>query len=307
VGSGDGRDPIEAFLDEQLIDARAAAEPLLRALPHVAEVASVVLYGSRLAPSTARADSEPDFYAVVGSLRAFHRGLAATALASVLPPTVYHLPLDGSGAAKLCVLSSAQLARETSPAAADLHHLGRFSKRLGLAFARDPAARREIARAQRSAATVLARHALHRLGPRFSLDDFLLALLGLSYLGEPRVAEPDKVPALLAAHRDHYRALGLLLLAERPEVERRGDRFSQPPPTERERDETRALVARSRSRALLRWPKYLLTFDGWLDYALRKLERHTGRRLVLGPRERRHPVLLAWPRLLALAREGLVA
>jgi hypothetical protein len=45
-----------------------------------------------------------------------------------------------------------------------------------------------------------------------------------------------------------------------------------------------------------------VTFEGWLDYLLRKAERHTGQEIVLTPRERRLPLVFLWPRVLRYLR-----
>jgi hypothetical protein len=47
----------------------------------------------------------------------------------------------------------------------------------------------------------------------------------------------------------------------------------------------------------------MVTFEGWLDYILRKAARHTGEEIVLTPRERRLPLLFLWPRLFRYLRE----
>jgi hypothetical protein len=270
---------------------------------------AVVLYGSQLA-GLEQCDSETDLYAIVDSPRAFHRTPLRKLLGAVLPPSTYHLRVvDGAGiaGAKLCVITVAQLERETSAAAADLHHLGRFSKRVGVL--RDPSGRgmELVAAARRSALETLAGHVLALLPERFTLDEFALALLAISYRGEPRVVEPRRAERLFAAGREHYRAVCAALLRGRPGIARLdGDAFAQPPPDPRERAAALALIARSRRRALLRWPKLLLTFDGWLDYALAKIARHTGRELALSPRARRHPLIFGWPELLSLRRQGLL-
>jgi hypothetical protein len=55
----------------------------------------------------------------------------------------------------------------------------------------------------------------------------------------------------------------------------------------------RRLVAKAAGLAQLL--KSALTFGDWVPYALWKLERHTGTRLELTERQRRHPFLFAWP------------
>lgn len=270
---------------------------------------AVLLYGSTLASATRAPSSIHDVYVVAESLRRFHGRRLHAALNAFLPPNVYYRSFVRDGAAfryKLCVIAAGQLLRETSPAARDLHHLGRFSKRMALAWARDDDAAREIAAAQASALRALAPHARARLPEHFALDEFALALLGLSYAGETRVAEDDKVAALFRAEPDYYREAFELLLREQPDVARTGDAYAQPPPDDAARRATARLLTRSRRRERLRWPKYIVTFDNWLDYLLDKLERHHGIRLDLTARERRWPLIFAWPKYFALRRRGIV-
>jgi hypothetical protein len=71
---------------------------------------------------------------------------------------------------------------------------------------------------------------------------------------------------------------------------------------------------RRRRRARLRRPlaklayvaqllKTAFTFGDWLPYALWKLERHSGARLVPSERQRRHPILFGLPLLVRALRE----
>ncbi len=296
-------DPLDRLLDERLPFRDALSERFLPSLLGAGPgVAAVVYYGSCLAGAGA-ADSEPDFFLVVDALAAHLPRLRERVLGRVLPPLTFRRVIEGGRACKVCVVEAAQLRRETSPRAADLHHLGRFSKRLGLVYARDEAAHLLVREAQRSSLEILADRALALLGERFSLDGFLLVLLGLSYRGEPRVVEPGKVEGLFLADRDDYRRIGRLLLETRAATAG-GDLYEQPAPTEPARRAAERLIARSRRRALLRWPKNMLTFDDWGDYVVRKVERHTGR--ALDARARRHPLVYGWPQLVALRRDGLL-
>jgi hypothetical protein len=55
-------------------------------------------------------------------------------------------------------------------------------------------------------------------------------------------------------------------------------------------------------RATARWAKYIVTFDDWLEYILRKARRHSGQDIVLTPRERRLPLVFLWPRVIRYLR-----
>ena len=58
----------------------------------------------------------------------------------------------------------------------------------------------------------------------------------------------------------------------------------------------------SKVRATTRWFKYMITFDGWLDYIQRKIERRAGFEVEIEERERRWPLIFLWPKLFLVFR-----
>jgi hypothetical protein len=305
---------LREFLDSRLNYRSTLADAFLPHLlrPAPGEVAAVVHYGSCLA-GNASADSEPDFYLVVDRLSSWRRGARDLLLHAVLPPTIYHpsFPVDGRARrCKLCLVSIQQLERETSSGAADLYQMGRLSKRIGLLYARDAAARRLVLHAQLRSVELLTSLVLVLLGPRFDVEEFAITYLGLSYLTEPRVHEPGRAQALLRTDRSGYLELSRLALGARAEQTGwpvlDGDIYHAPPPSAEARADLARWIERSRWRARLRWPKHLLTFDGWLEYVVAKLQRHTGAPPELSARQRRLPLLFGWSYLLRLQRNGLV-
>ncbi|MCA9669246.1 MAG: hypothetical protein KC503_26805, partial [Myxococcales bacterium] len=104
-------------------------------------LAAVIFYGSLLSAETRTPTSFYDFYLLTDQPWRFYRGPFQAALSYVLPPNVYYERIAAGPRFKTCAMSLAQLAVETSPAAHDLHHLGRFSKRFALVYARDAATR----------------------------------------------------------------------------------------------------------------------------------------------------------------------
>jgi len=70
----------------------------------------------------------------------------------------------------------------------------------------------------------------------------------------------------------------------------------------RERWRVGHFFRRSKARATMRWFKYMLTFDDWLDYIVRKIERRSGERVELTRAERQFPVILLWPKTIRLIR-----
>jgi hypothetical protein len=69
-----------------------------------------------------------------------------------------------------------------------------------------------------------------------------------------------------------------------------------------ERLRLESYFARSLARATLRWAKHMVTFEGWLDYIVRKVRRHGGGEVELSVRERQMPLLFLWPRLIRYLR-----
>jgi hypothetical protein len=59
---------------------------------------------------------------------------------------------------------------------------------------------------------------------------------------------------------------------------------------------------RSIVRATARWLKHVVTFEGWLEYIVRKASRHTGQPITLSERERRWPWVFAWGRFFRYLR-----
>ena len=309
----DPRAALRRLIDERLDFRSPLTDAILPQIlgPGRDRVAAVVHYGSCLTRTDA-ADSEPDFYVLVDRLRDWHEGQLPVLLNLVLPPSIYHptFQVDGKPrTSKVCVVAGWQLRRETSEEASDLYHLGRFSKPMGLVYARDVGARRLLVEAQASAFELLTPLALTQLGPRFTLEEFLLALLGLSYMSEQRITEPTKIKRLLEQHEEHLLELGrhalALAMTRRSDLGEVDAGYHQAPSAS-DAARLERLLARSRRRAFARWPKHIVTFDGWLDYLLAKLERNSGIRLELTPAQRRHPVLLAWPRMLDLWRRGWI-
>jgi hypothetical protein len=289
----------------------------LRALPRderldrfVAElrkdgVRAIIFYGSLLSDATRTPSSFHDFYVIVDSFKAYHARVRDRMVGRFLPPSIYYRQFADDLRCKYCVLTAAQFEREMSDRARDIHNVGRFSKRVAVLWTASDEDFQLIVDGCLTAARTLAPHALALLGPEFTLDEFIRTLLRLSYLGEQRVAEDTKVDALFAAERDHYREFYGAILAEAG-LTRSGETYHQPAPIDAQRKRTERFLARSRRRGKMRWPKYIVTVDNWLEIALAKVERHHGVKVELTEREKRWPLIFGWPKYFALKRRGVV-
>jgi hypothetical protein len=155
----------------------------------------------------------------------------------------------------------------------------------------------------------------------FGPDQFALRMLEVSYRGEVRPESADRVRQVFEAQRRHLVDLYARVLARAAE---RGDVAAVPPNRSGGADDEdgvsrtyrlaeapgpgrrlllRFYFMRSKARATLRWFKHVITFNDWLTYVQRKVERRTGRRVTITPWERRLPLLLLWPKAIRVLRQ----
>jgi hypothetical protein len=284
---------------------------------------AIVFYGSKLDAALASETSFFDFYLICDSYRRFFKRWRDRWLARVLPPNIYYYELPGATdpkpACKYCVIDIADLQEQTGARAKDFYHLGRFSKRLALLWSRSDRDRDAVLGACLQAMRTLTPHAVAKMNVDFTLREFVLQLLALSYEGEVRLEKTEeKAQALFAASEPFYRAVFPPLLAEcareRPELQlqpvaERPDVWTQGRSLIVRAGADAAigrLIQRSRRRARARWPKNILLVDNWVDILLAKVERTYGVKIELTPTERRWVLILGWRHYFRLRREGKI-
>jgi len=252
-----------------------------------------------------------DFYERLRARGRLRRGpRLVAALNAVLPPNQLRLSLDGPKGpvtAKCAVIDLGDLERSTSARRRDHFCAGRLFQPVEIVHSADAPT------AERIFACVLSAHretwAWVRpwLPERFDADAYYRRALEVSLSGEIRPESSRRAAALYEAQVEHRRAVYPSLLSElesRGELQRLDDAWRPThPPGALERLRLRTYFAASKVRATLRWFKYVVTFDDWLDYIVLKVERHTGRHIELTPAQRRYPLLLLWPVLFRHLRE----
>jgi hypothetical protein len=281
-------------------------------------VRAVAFFGSRKTGAGHDPWSAWDLFVTTGDYRGFYRALRSAgqlgrpawlvaALNACMPPNqiAFRGPAGSAAAgalAKCAVLTLAALGRETSPRRRDHFCIGRLFQPVELLFWRNDADREAFLDAL--VAAHVASYAWSRpwLPPRFDAESYARGLLAVSMGGELRPEPRGRAEALFAAQREYLVGVyGLLLdaLAEDGELRREaGGGFSLARPVSAaEGLRVRLYFARSKFRATARWLKYVVTFEGWLEYIVRKAERHTGESVVLSPWERRLPVPFLLPRV----------
>jgi hypothetical protein len=284
-------------------------------------VRAVIFFGSRKSGAGANEASAYDVFLAVDDYAPFYRSLAqagwvsrprvAALLNRWLPPNVVSLApsLDGHPVlAKCAVLTFERLCRETSPRRHDHFCIGRLFQPVEVVWTRDAETAEDVLSVLESAVRETASW-IHSSTPQaFTAEGYVHALLRVSLAGEIRPEPASRAGRLLEAQRDSVVPLyGVLLreLESRGIVKGSGEQeWCWVQPTGRwEAVGTRGYFLRSKIRATLRWSKYMITFEGWLDYLLRKVARHTGEEIVLTDRERRFPLIFLWPRFFRYLRE----
>ena len=300
-----------------------AAEGLAREVAAVAEgeVLGVVFFGSRhTAAARSDAHSAHDLFVLVRSYRGFYSALhragrtakkpwLLAALNLVLPPNQLSLRLGQPVLhAKCSVITLSAFLRETSPLRRDHFCIGRLFQPSQILHPADAETGRQVLLALVSAHAETYAWVRPWLPASFDADAYCRTALRVSLRGEIRPEPSGRAEVLWAAQREEQAPVFARLLEElcvRGELRREeGTTYAVVRRvTVGERLGLEAYFARSLLRATARWLKHMATFEGWLEYILRKAARHTGEEIVLTPRERRLPLVFLWPRLFRYLRE----
>jgi hypothetical protein len=282
--------------------------------------AALLHYGSHAQRSDARPESAYDFFVIVDAYKSAYRALAASRglsrspafaarLNAILPPNVIAIAipeLTPPAPAKCAVLSQADFALAVSERARDHFTQGRLFQHVQLAFARDSASKDAVLAALATCRERTFAWGRPSLPAEFDADAFLRALLTTSYAAEIRPEGADRIDALTGAQRVALAPVYAALLQQLESgnlVRKSGPVYRLAEPVSpRERARWARYFRRSKRRATLRWMKYVLLYDDWLDYVVQKVERRSGTRIELSDRERRWPIIFLWPRVMRYLR-----
>lgn len=281
---------------------------------HGSSVAAILFYGSCL--RTRDAGGILDAYVLTDDLHSYHGRTVPALLNALLPPTVSYVETDSAETvvrAKVAVMSLHAFGRAVADGV-DTTIWARFCQPAALLHARDEDCRRAVVGSVATAVVTAARWAIS-LGPeRGSAADYWITLFRHTYQAELRPEDSDRGALIHDWAADRYARLLPLALTEAdiPTVQ-----DSSTPPMLHPQ-----VSGQSRVRACHRWAyrnrmgkvlnilrliKAALTFENGVDYVLWKLQRHSGRKIELSSRQRRHPILFSIPLLLRLRREGIIS
>lgn len=264
-----------------------AADPQVASLVQAARkrfgegVQAVVLYGSF---TRGEKDTLLDLYVLLEDLSSLPWWQRT--LGSLLPPNVYQLVTD-QARAKVAVLTFDALEKAVRSDVAP-YFWARFAQPSSLVHARDPSvAERFAVLATQAAERLVAAAAVNGAGLLPSRE-FWVQTFAHTYATELRSERQTRYLELYNANSTYFDALHEAFAGD-----------AHPPQT--------AWVWRrmaGRTLSVLRLMKSALTFDDPVDYALWKVQRHSGVAVTATERQRRYPLLFAWPLVWRLYRRG---
>jgi len=293
--SGADQDALLDLIQSEQLDPPTRVQAVMTAIRdrHPDRVLGFVYYGSSLRDLD---DPEKmlDFYVLVDSYRATHgAGLSGgwrSLTNRLIPPAVYYLELNQDIVLSTCKYSIITL-REFERRCADsfLSQVwGRFAQPCALLGASDATIEARIVQARANAVCKLASETAPLFEGPASAEEFWGRAFYESYRTELRPESDDgRAREIVARYRDRYDAVSQTLFGE--PLNGRFNVQNYPGTGSSTRWFLRRLIGRP--VAAIRVLNSAATFDGGLDYVLRKVERHSGVSLEVTDAQRRHPVL----------------
>ncbi len=253
-----------------------------------------------------------DLYLLVDSYRHCYDRLVPRLLNRALPPNVFYREAQFQGRrvrTKYAIMTLAQFRDHVGGGAFTASLWARFAQPTALTWARDDAVAAAIDDCLAAAVQTFLGESLGLMDAPFTPGQWWRTGLQASYGAELRPERADTAAAsLVAAEPERYEAVTRAALAGLPVgCDNNGGLLRS------------ALRARARQRARRRWAarrvagkalnllrliKALFTFDGGVDYALWKIERHSGVRVEPTALLRRYPLLGMWGMAWRLYRRG---
>jgi hypothetical protein len=278
---------------------------------------AAIFFGSRSSGVVTTSASAYDLMLICDEPRAFYRAVHRAGLLRrnpsmlaildrFLPPTQVRLA-GGSWLVKASVVSLTALCHATSARRGDQFLAGRMFQDVHVVWADNPAFAQTVGKAIESARRVTLDWVAPDLPERFDPSEYVRQLFRTSFRFEVRPENRGRADALYSAQATRLVPIfeGVLeAMASEGEITRHmGSGYSLGQPVSPARAlRRRVFLEWSRARAVARWPKHAVTFDGWLDYIIKKAERHSGETIVLTPLERRFPFIFLWPRAFRFLR-----
>jgi len=268
---------------------------------------AVLVYGSWLRGSR---DTMLDFYVLVDHYRDLDSRWQGW-LCRLLPPNVYQIHQQQLGQdirAKYALLT---LKRFHHAMLHDFHSYfwARFAQPCAVVYTRDADVEASLEEAFSLAAANFVGHVLPTLPRHFGSEELWIRGLGLTYRCELRTESGQRPASIYASNPGYYDGISRALAAQgraKFTVAADGGYRNLCGPAARALAGPVWWLRRLQGKILsvLRLLKAAFTFNDALDYLLWKIKRHSGHYIEPTARQRRHPLIFAWPLLWRLYRRG---
>lgn len=266
---------------------------------------AILLYGSYLRGSR---DTLIDFYVIVENYEDAFDSRSECLGAYFMPPNVYYLSKSFNGQklrAKYAVVSSAQIRKKVN--GVHPYFWARLAQPTRLVFLRKDSDYDLLVEIVSQAIHTFLDRMTPMISGSFEPSYFWKTGFNLTYRSELRAEKPSRIESMFAYDPSYYAAL--IDLASKAGI------FQE----SYEDGHTRYFAVEKRSvfwanifwswtigigkcLSLIRLIKGAVTFDGAVDYILWKIERHSGVQIEASDRQRKYPLLFAWPLLWKLFR-----
>lgn len=285
------------------VEARRETFPAAKAFAaHLAArfgAAGVIFYGSCLRQNTDEG-LLLDFYALVDSTRAALGAVSGT-FARLLPPNVYYIEMPFEGRivrAKVAVMALDQFLKAVGPETLTSSIWARFAQPALVLCARNDDVRRRLEEGLARAVATMITNAQPMMTQAYDARALWVRAFTATYGAELRPENEGKAAELVAGDLDRYTAVTRAALGEAPYAPANAaDQRAAQAAWKRRRTFGKTLNA-------LRLIKAAFTFQGGLDYAVWKIERHSGVKITLTPAERKRPLLTGLRLFWGTLRQG---
>jgi hypothetical protein len=270
-----------------------------------AATAGVVFYGSCLRQNT-DVGLLLDFYVLVDSYGAALGNPVSALFARLLPPNVYYHELAFEGRtvrAKVAVISIGQFLHGLGPETFASSLWARFAQPALILYARNTEVQRRVIDALGDAARTMIANTTPLMGATFTARDLWVRAFTETYAAELRPEQSGKGAELADAELARYTAITIAVLGQ-PGTD--GTYRNTASPDDKRKAERAWRLRRAQGKTLnvLRLIKAAFTFQGGLDYAVWKIERHSGVKVALTEAERKRPLITGAKLLLKTIRRG---
>ena len=274
----------------------------------------ILFYGSCLRMSSHQ-ESLVDCYVLVNRYSAAFSFWWLTMLNRILPPNVFYreVPFEGQIVrVKYAVLTLEDFERSVSPQWFHSYFWGRFAQPTAILLASTTEVRERIVKGLETAVLTFFARVLPRLSSPFSAYDVWCQGLALSYGAELRSESSKRVQALWEGDTEYYEGIVKAVFpsyfpgSQVVESENGTSYVYEITKWRRAINKVGWIVRRLQGKILsvLRLIKAAYTFQGGADYLIWKIERHSGVKIELTPRQRRHPILSGLLAFWRLYRQG---